>query len=65
VRLDCEYTIRATGEKYAVEEIHIHTVKNWRSTRVHILFDYTPVLESWKKQKKEKTKKGEEVPVKK
>jgi len=47
VVLDAQYTVKKTGKSYKVEEVHIHTVRNFQSQRVKIYFDYTPALEAW------------------
>jgi len=41
------YTVHKTGKSFEIDEIHIHTIKRNRSTRVQIYFDFTPVLDAF------------------
>jgi len=49
VVMDCSYVVNKTGKSVEVEEVHIHTVKDFVTTKLHILFDYTPVLAAYSK----------------
>jgi len=43
------YTIKKTMKSYEVEEVHVHHVTpDFKDAKVHITFDYSPLLEAWK-----------------
>eukprot|EP01088_Endostelium_zonatum_P002497 TRINITY_DN13076_c0_g1_i1.p1 TRINITY_DN13076_c0_g1~~TRINITY_DN13076_c0_g1_i1.p1 ORF type:complete len:156 (+),score=24.86 TRINITY_DN13076_c0_g1_i1:33-470(+) len=48
VIMDVNYTVNETGKTFDNEEVHIHYVNtNFVSTKVHMLFDFTPCLEAF------------------